>query len=79
MLASHPTFSTAAKKFTVVGLWAVGGLVCIVFAGAVVYAAINNVLAAVLLIGLGGAQIADTIRLRGNREWERNRRNTWWL
>lgn len=79
MLALRQTFSAAAKKGAVVVLWVVGGSVCIVFAGAVVYAAFNSVLAAVLLIALGGAQLADTIRLRGNREWERNRRNTWWL
>ena len=79
MLLSHQAFSAAAKKAALVGLWVVGGSVGIVFAGAVLYAAFNNVVAAVLLIGLGGAQLADTIRLRGNREWERNRRNTWWL
>ena len=79
MNTSIETLLATMKKVAWIALAAIGGLVSIVFAGAVIYAAVTSIVAAVLLVALAVAQIADTIRLRGDPKWEHDRRGTWWL
>ena len=79
MNLSLETLLSAIRKVALIALCVIGGLVSMVFAGVVIYAAVTNIVAAALLVALAVAQIADTIRLRGDPKLERDRRGTWWI